>query len=78
MSKSIFNTDDTQQKRLAKEARTYNPEIGSVLSHSTASIPVSNDPTKNRIKPEDLAQKRTLESNAKVYSARRNESNVTF
>ena len=78
MGKSIFHADETHQKRLSKEARTYNPEIGNVLSHSTPSIPVSNDPTKNKIKRDDLVQKKTLGDYAKVYSARRNESNVTF
>ena len=78
MKRNVFSPDETQQKRLAKECNTYAVEAGSVMKHEAAGISVSNDPTKNTIRTEDLMQKRVLEGNAKIYSVRRNESNVTF
>ena len=78
MSKNFFNVEPSTSKRLAKEANTYAPELGNVLVHSAYSPAVSSDPTKNSITRQDISQKLTLEANAKVYSARRNESSITF
>lgn len=78
MKRNVFENEEFEQKRLAKSCSTYAPEIGDVMKHKTAEISVSNDPTKNRIKQQDLMQKKILEGNAKIYSARRNESNITF
>ena len=78
MTKNFFNVEGSSAKRLAKEANTYAPEVGNVLAHPAYSPSVSGDPTKNSISRQDLSQKLTLEANAKIYSARRNESNVTF
>ncbi|OMJ79675.1 hypothetical protein SteCoe_20238 [Stentor coeruleus] len=78
MKRSVFSPDVVQQKRLAKECNTYAVEAGSVMKHDAVGISVSNDPTKNTIRTEDLMQKKVLEGNAKIYSVRRNESNVTF
>jgi hypothetical protein len=78
MKRSIFDQSESNSRRLAKEANTYAPEVGNVLCHSAYSPAVISDPTKNSISHQDLSQKRVLEANAKIYSARRNESNVTF
>jgi hypothetical protein len=78
MKRSIFEQDEVQQKRLAKEAQTYSVEVGRVLCHDTKVPGVVSDPNRNMIESKDLMQRRTLEANAKVYSARRNESNITF
>ena len=78
MKRSVFDQDEVQQRRLAKEAQTYSVEVGNVLCHDTAIAGVSNDPNKYRIESKDVMQRKTLEANAKVYSARRNESNITF
>lgn len=78
MKRNVFEQDEVQQKRLSKEAQTYSVEVGRVLCHDTKVAGVANDPNKNMIESKDLMQRRTLEANAKVYSARRNESNITF
>lgn len=79
MKRDVFATEDeSKQSRLSKTCNTRPAELGSLICHSSAEIAVANDPTKNKIKSSDLMQKKTLEGNAKVYSARRNESAVTF
>lgn len=79
MKRDIFYQEEpAQQKRLTKAADFNKSEIKNVICHDTPEVSVANDPTKNRIKKEDLLQKKTLTGFAKVYSARRNESAVTF
>ena len=79
MGRDIFGGEEEEkQARLSKTVNTRPTELGQVMCHSSAGIAVANDPTKNRIKPADLMQKKTLGGMAKVYGARRNESAVTF
>ena len=79
MKRDVFIPDEEyKQNRLAKPCNPRPAEVGSVLCHDSAGISVSNDPTKNKIKTQDLMQKKSLGDYAKVYSARRNESAITF
>ena len=79
MKRDIFvPEEEDRQTRLAKPCNPRPAEVGGVLCHDAPGISVSNDPTKNKIKAQDLMQKKALGDYAKVYSARRNESAITF
>ena len=61
MKRDIFYQEEpAQQKRLTKAADFNKSEIKNVICHDTPEVSVANDPTKNRIKKEDLLQKKTL------------------
>ena len=79
MGRDIFGAvEEQKQVRVSKTVSTRPTELGQIMCHNSAGIAVSNDPTKNKIKPADLMQRKTLGGVAKVYGARRNESAVTF
>jgi hypothetical protein len=76
MKRDIFAQEEPQKVPRTRE--TQASEVGSILIHDTPSISIANDPTKNKIAPQDLMQKKFLGDNAKLYSVRRNESAITF
>jgi hypothetical protein len=78
MSRNFLNAEEEKQKRLAKTVNTHDVQVGNMLCHRTETAGVSNDPTKSKVTPDLLMQRKALEGHAKVYSARRNESNITF
>jgi len=81
MQSRIFTQsgDTSNNKPQLKQVKTKNSEIGSMLSYHDGSHPepIAAKPTSNKI--HSLAsQAKELNSNARVYNARRNQSAITF